>query len=125
VEWCPAGTRVLSAEQLPAQRWFPVTPIPLGGRGRAPIAYQIQWANQSVLFTGRIPILRTQATARDLFQEFGRSRERVDDYLGSLDRLSKLKPDLWLPATPTDGQNVNLYDSEWEDILASNREMFR
>ena len=52
---CPAGTAVLSAEELPARGWFKVVPRPLRGRGVAPIAYQVQWAGKTVLFSGRDP----------------------------------------------------------------------
>jgi hypothetical protein len=49
------------------------------------------------------------------------ARADVHDYLNSLDLLGGLKPDLWLPAVPLDGQNANLYDNQWAHIIAENR----
>jgi hypothetical protein len=55
-----------------------------------------------------------------LLPELSKSSESGLAYLASVDRLGELKPDLWLPAVPTDGQNANLYDNEWQDIIADN-----
>ncbi|HEV3167733.1 MAG TPA: MBL fold metallo-hydrolase [Isosphaeraceae bacterium] len=119
-ELCPAGTVVLSAEDLPKQGWFPVTPIPLGGRGLAPIAYRVSWAKKSVLFSGQIPIMLNRPATEALFSELSQAKEKTVDYLRSIIQLGKVKPHLWLPAHPSDAQNANIYDSEWEQILAGN-----
>ena len=42
-------------------------------------------------------------------------------YVASLNRLSTLQPDLWLPAVPSHGQNANLYDDEWHLVIEDNR----
>jgi hypothetical protein len=34
-------------------------------------------------------------------------------------------PDLWLPAVPVHGQNANLYDRDWENVLGQNRQLAR
>ncbi|MFI5454113.1 MAG: MBL fold metallo-hydrolase [Isosphaerales bacterium] len=117
---CPAGTAVLSAEQLPDQGWFKVTTLPLRGRGLAPTAYQVQWADKTVLFSGRIPIQAKSEIELELFSEISKSREATIDYLISVNQLSDLKPDLWLPAVSADGQNANVYDGEWQDLIAYN-----
>ena len=119
-ESCPPGTAILSAEELPARGWFEVTPMPLRGRGTAPIAYRVRWAGKTVLFSGRIPISAKPQTDAALFSDISKSREATLDYLVSVYRLGDPKPDLWLPAVPVDGQNANLYDNEWQDILADN-----
>jgi hypothetical protein len=31
-----------------------------------------------------------------------------------------VKPDLWLPALPTEDQNANLYDDRWEQVVQDN-----
>jgi glyoxylase-like metal-dependent hydrolase (beta-lactamase superfamily II) len=118
---CPAGTIVVSAEELPAKGWFQVTPTPLSGRGLAPIAYQVRWTDKTVLFSGRIPIKVNQETGVALFSDFMSSRGSAALYLTCLNQLRSLKPDLWLPAIPTDGQNANLYDSQWEQVIEENR----
>ena len=38
-------------------------------------------------------------------------------YFASITQVAHLQPDLWLPAIPTDGQNANLYDSDWERTI--------
>jgi glyoxylase-like metal-dependent hydrolase (beta-lactamase superfamily II) len=119
-ESCPAGTMILSADEWPSRAGFEVTPIPLRGRGEAPIAYRVRWAGKIVLFSGRIPIQRKVQTDADLFADIATSRKLTLDYLFSVFRLGEAKPDLWLPAVPVDGQNANLYDSEWQDVLADN-----
>ena len=120
-ESCPAGTIVLSAEELPKMGWFDVRTVPLSGRGRAPIAYQLRWAEKTILFSGRIPIKVNHATGVDLFSDFAESRGDMQDYLNSLNQLRDLGPDIWLPATPSDGQNANLYDNQWLQIIKDNQ----
>jgi glyoxylase-like metal-dependent hydrolase (beta-lactamase superfamily II) len=120
-EICPPGTVVLSAEELPKKGWVPVQPVPLGGRGRNPIAYKLSWAGKTVLFSGDIPGGNSDVLMKKLDRDFKEGRADVKEYPADLDRLSRLKPDLWLPAYPANGQNANLYDSEWESILAMNR----
>jgi hypothetical protein len=116
----PPGTAILSAEELPARGGFAVTPLALRGRGSAPMAYRLRWAGKTVLFSGRIPIHRHPRTEAVLFADIADSREATLDYLTSLYRLSDPKPDLWLPAVPVDGQNANLYERDWPEILADN-----
>jgi glyoxylase-like metal-dependent hydrolase (beta-lactamase superfamily II) len=115
----PTGTVILAAEKLAERGWFTVTPIPLRGRGFAPMAYWLPWAGKFVLFSGRIPIRVKEETWKELVPEISKSRDAAD-YLISVNRLGELKPDLWLPAVSTDGRDANLYDSEWEDIITDN-----
>jgi glyoxylase-like metal-dependent hydrolase (beta-lactamase superfamily II) len=117
---CLDGTSFLAAEELPRRGWFEVTPIPLRGRGIAPIAYRIKWAGKTVLFSGRIPIDQKPWTDAALFADISRSREATLDYLFSVYRLGEARPDLWLPAVPVDGRNANLYDDEWPHLLDDN-----
>jgi glyoxylase-like metal-dependent hydrolase (beta-lactamase superfamily II) len=116
----PAGTNILPAEELRKKGWFDVTPIPLRGRGFAPVAYSMLWAGKTVLFSGGIPIRVKEETSRELVAEISKSRDDAADYLISVNRLAASSPDLWLPAVATDGRNANLYDSEWPDIIAEN-----
>ena len=119
-ESCSAGTVILPAEKLADRGWFQVTPIPLRGRGLAPMAFLLPWAGKTILFSGRIPIRYNKETWAELFSDISKSRDASADYLISVNRLGELKPDLWLPAVATDGRNANLYGSEWEDIIAEN-----
>jgi glyoxylase-like metal-dependent hydrolase (beta-lactamase superfamily II) len=116
----PAGTIAVAPDDLTTKGWFGVTPIPLGGRGTGPVAYLIPWGGKSILFTGRIPIKVTPASWEKLLGDLAQGRDKVDEYRAALRRLSELKPALWLPAFPTDGQNANLYGNEWAKLLADN-----
>src|SRR5262249_47220796 len=120
---CPAEAVVLSAEELPPKGWFEVKPLPLRGRGLAPIAYQVRWGQRTVVFSGRLPIPRNHAAAQALFADLAESRANVVDYSAALDLLGTLHADVWLPGVPADGQNANCYDREWEDLIADNREL--
>jgi glyoxylase-like metal-dependent hydrolase (beta-lactamase superfamily II) len=116
-ELCPAGTVILPTSELPAKGWFEVTPIPLQGRGFAPLSYMIAWAGKTVLFSGRIPLKINQVSGEKLIFDLTKGKGDVRGYFASITHLSSLKPDLWLPAIPTDGQNANLYDSDWERTM--------
>jgi glyoxylase-like metal-dependent hydrolase (beta-lactamase superfamily II) len=126
-ELCPDGTTVVSADDLPAQGWLDVTPIPLRGRGEAPIAYEFARAGRTVLISGPIPIPIDHDSVSRMIADFsapGREpatmREAVLGYFGSLMQLWARRPDLWLPALPANGQNANLYDREWEMVIFRN-----
>ncbi len=118
---CPAGTEVLSTEELSAKGWFPITVVTLHGRGVSPLAYVLPWHEKSVLFSGQIPIVVTQQNGIRLFADFANERGNVNDYLASLAMLEPHPPGLWLPLIPTDGQNANLYEGDWPRILDDNR----
>ena len=119
-ELCPPGAVVVSSNDLVQQRWFDVTPVKLRGRGVAPIAYRFKWSGKTVLCAGRFPIDPDVPNEAALFSEISKSRETTLDYLSSVFRLSGTKPDLWLPALPLNGRNANLYDDEWQNIVADN-----
>jgi glyoxylase-like metal-dependent hydrolase (beta-lactamase superfamily II) len=120
-ELCPAGTAVLRAEDWADKDWPVVKPILLRGRGLGPVAYQGTWAGKTVLFSGRMLSRVTQPALAGLVNDLSAAGGNARDYLDSLVELGDLKPDLWLPAVPTDGQNANLYDSDWRGIIAANR----
>jgi glyoxylase-like metal-dependent hydrolase (beta-lactamase superfamily II) len=120
---CPPGTAVLSADDLPKAGWFDVTVLPLGGRGRAAVAYRLRWAGKDVLFSGRIPVGKDWTAAEALRDDLAAGRADRSAYATALDRLGRLSPDLWLPAVPSDGQNARLYAGDWEETLAENRKL--
>jgi glyoxylase-like metal-dependent hydrolase (beta-lactamase superfamily II) len=120
---CPAGTVILTDNDLEKRKWFDVRAISLQGRGVAPVAYQLSWAGKVVLFTGRIPIKPSLDATNELMQEISAHHEVRGAYAKSLNELASLKPDLWLPAVPSNGQNANLYDRDWEQILSYNKSL--
>jgi glyoxylase-like metal-dependent hydrolase (beta-lactamase superfamily II) len=119
-QMCPPETVILAAEELPAKGWFPVTTLPLGGRGLAPCAYQLSWGGKTVLFSGKIPISLEQDPQEKLIAELTRSKDALRSYFLSITQLDKLNPNLWLPSTSVTGQNGNLYDSQWKLLIENN-----
>ncbi len=122
---CPADTKTLTPQQLAQEYGLRIEPLSLRGRGVAPVAYLLHWAGKDVLFSGRIPIKLSNENAAQFDRDFSQGRGNVNEYLASLRQLYEVKPDLWLPAFPADGQNAHLYDNEWQDILAENSRVFR
>jgi glyoxylase-like metal-dependent hydrolase (beta-lactamase superfamily II) len=122
---CPPGTVILSADDLPKQNWFPVKPIALRGRGRAPTAYLLHWSDKEVLISGRIPTLFDHYSTEGLGADLGALRDNVMEYLISINDLEQAKPDLWLPAVSSDEQNANLYETEWKYIMENNYRLGR
>jgi hypothetical protein len=116
---CPPGTTVIPVSELADQGWFPVRPILLRGRGRAPVAYLLPWAEKKVLFSGRIPAGLDEQSREELLTELAQS-PTAEIYAASLRQLVDLRPDVWLPASPSNGQNANLYDRSWDNILQKN-----
>ena len=84
------------------------------------MAYRFRWRGKNVLCSGRIPIDSEVQAEAALFSGISASREATLDYLVSVFRLTDPKPELWLPAVPLNGRNANLYDDEWQNILADN-----
>jgi glyoxylase-like metal-dependent hydrolase (beta-lactamase superfamily II) len=124
IEWLkqsyPQVALFLAAEDLSTQGWFPVRLVSLGGRGKAPVGYMLNWAGKNVLFSGRIPVKIDHDESERLTQDLVRSREDLRDYFACLTRLNGMKIDVWLPATPTCGQNANLYDGDWRRVIEDN-----
>jgi glyoxylase-like metal-dependent hydrolase (beta-lactamase superfamily II) len=117
----PAGTDILSEDDVKSRNWLDCRPISLQGRGFAPVAYELRHADKTVLISGRIPA-KPSVPALDQLQADVRGPDAAAAYLRSLDELAKLKPDLWLPAVPVEGQNANLYDGDWAKVLTRNRQ---
>jgi hypothetical protein len=100
----------------------PLSVLPLEGRGRAPVAYHFTWHGKTVLVSGRIPVKPAAPALEALRLEVGADAAA---YFRSLEKLAKLRPDLWLPAVPIHGQNANVYDDEWLKTLGANQNVFR
>jgi metallo-beta-lactamase class B len=117
---CPAGTAVVSEEEV----GFPGKAIPLEGRGLAPVAYAFCWTGKTVLVSGRIPIgKKSPPEAMRLLDDLKAPGGDAARYVQSLGRLAEVNPQVWLPAVPVHGQNANLYDEDWAEILGQNRQL--
>jgi glyoxylase-like metal-dependent hydrolase (beta-lactamase superfamily II) len=119
-EACPPDTIIHSTDDLPKLGWFSVAPILLVGRGLAPAAYVVSWAEKKVLFSGRIPAAIDHESLEELRIEFEGTIRKALAYEDSLRRLSDVNPDLWLAAVPYNGQNANLYDRAWSNLIQMN-----
>ena len=124
-ESLPAGTVVLPASDLAGKGWFPVELIAVGGRGQAPVAYRITWAGKTVLFSGRIPSKINQESGGRLIADLTGPAGDLRTYFESVTRLFAVKPDLWLPPVPVNGQNANLYQGEWQFEIEENLKVIK
>jgi len=121
-----ASSTVLPAEGSIDPRIAPVLSIPLRGRGPGPVAYEFQWDSKTVLVTGEF---LSKMTGLAGMQQLSEALEGLDGdrvaYAESLNRLTRLAPDLWLPAHPVHDQNANLYDRQWSEIIGRNLQAVR
>jgi len=102
--------------------WFQVRSLPLSGPGPGATAYVLNWRNRQVLVSGRVPIKATRAAEDALLRSFS-EKGAQPRYRQAVQTLRSIKPDLWLPLIPSDGQNANLYDDEWKEILSVNERL--
>lgn len=124
-EDCPSGTRLIASEAVAALGWFPVVTIPMQGLDSAAVAYAIRWKCRTVVLSGREPTRTTLTNGVVVHPTVPWRGSDPGRYLASLESLRAIDPDLWLPAVPINGQNANLYDTEWDDVLRSNRGLVR
>jgi glyoxylase-like metal-dependent hydrolase (beta-lactamase superfamily II) len=120
---CPPGTHIVDEGSLGEIGWFDGQAIALSGRGLAPLAYLLRWKGKNVLVSGSLPIKPNNLTIEQLRLDLQKPSASIEKYRQSLNRLQSLRPDLWLPAVPVNGQNANLYDNAWKKILDDNRRM--
>jgi glyoxylase-like metal-dependent hydrolase (beta-lactamase superfamily II) len=116
----PADAKRSAAEDLAGHSPFSAHAISLRSRDLAPTAYVLRIAEKTVLISGRIPIKFGEEAMANITEGPPESREVEVDTLSSLSQLEPIKPDVWLPSTPWHGQNANLYDQDWADVIASN-----
>jgi glyoxylase-like metal-dependent hydrolase (beta-lactamase superfamily II) len=121
---CPPGTGVDAADQLTNVGDFALRAMPLGGRGTPAVAYSLRRANRDVLVSGVIPVKIVPETLMPLINDLAAAGRRAA-YIRSLNELRQLTPNLWLPLTPVNGQNANVYDREWSNVLEANLDVAR
>ena len=90
------------------------------------MAYTFQRNDRRVLISGRFPSkLDSRGQVREFLRDLGAPGGDAAAYLDSLDLLEPLQPDIWLPTSPVNGQNANLYDDGWRDVIERNRKAIR
>jgi glyoxylase-like metal-dependent hydrolase (beta-lactamase superfamily II) len=121
---CQAGTEFITAEELARRSWSEILFLPLRG-GPTSFAYHVKFNHKSVVFTGRFPIKPVHEVEKRQVPALMQARANAAEYQTTLDHLQELRPDLWLPSLPMDGQNANLYPGEWMDMLDQNEQLLR
>jgi glyoxylase-like metal-dependent hydrolase (beta-lactamase superfamily II) len=116
----PAGPTVEDADGFARDAKLDLRAIPLRGLTVATTALVLKTSGKTVLFTGRAPIVADRAATTRLLTDLSSSRDNAIDYLASIQSLADVKPDVWLPLLPSDGQNANLYEGEWAAIVGLN-----
>lgn len=114
---CPAGTAILAANEPDNLKPFDASLIEIGKPGSTSAAYVIRSSNKKVLIAGRVPTGGDRRTIESLLSSSRKPALSPQELLASLRRLLEVRPDLWLPANPVNGQNANLYDGKWQSIL--------
>ena len=71
-----------------------------------------------------MPVKPSTQPLLDLMRELLGSPGAPQKYVLSLRELRRVSPDLWLPAIPVHGQNANLYDRDWIEVLDRNAQLF-
>ncbi len=112
-----AGEFLLPEDTAEAFSWFPVEPLAIDGFGPTLTGYVISWGDRRVLVSGAAPLKIT----REQIPILERMQFDPFAFLNSLDRVQQVQPDLWLPARPRHGQNANLYDEQWAEMMRQNR----
>jgi len=121
---CPPETDVVAADQWTKVGDFALRAIPLEGRGTPAVAYSLRRANREALVTGVIPVKIAPESLMPLINDLAAAGRRAA-YIRSLNELRPLNPSLWLPLTPVNGQNANVYDREWLNVLEANLDVAR
>ena len=110
------SAKVVPADALATIGLGAIVAIPLRGDD-APVAYVFDDGEKTAIASGRIPVKFDEEAMAKLAPI---SREAAVDVLANTQKLAAVDPNLWLPARPWHGQNANVYDSEWSDVIASN-----
>ena len=118
----PPEVEVLSADEWLDREHPAITSIPTPGRGRGAISFACSLEGKRVLFTGSVPILFDPESMAGLAGDLANNPAATNEYRKSIETLEAVAPDLWLPAVPSEGQNANLYDEGWREVLTNNRE---
>lgn len=114
---CPAVKDVVAAEDFSALEGLTVRAIRLHGRGTAPVAYRIEEDGKAILVSGQFPIVSNYEAIEGLQNDVSGGRDRAIDFIDSVDRLARPRPNVWLPAIAIDGQNANVYKDDWNENI--------
>jgi len=117
---CSDSTQLMTPSDFSKAGSFSMRALPLDGFGSGATAYSFQQHEHDVLVSGTVPSTLGFYSIEQLDKFIRGRRPSYQDFARSLSSLSDLRPNLWLPAYPTNGQNANLYDDQWNDYLIGN-----
>ncbi len=116
----PPSAKIMACEDLAGHAPFSAKALAFRGRDVAAVAYVLKIEGKTVLVSGRIPLKFGEEAVSGIATEPIGTRDDAVDTLSALTQLEPIEPNLWLPSTPWHGQNANLYDREWRDLIATN-----
>ena len=120
---CPSETIFITPQNLISEKLLNMSVFPIDGLSIGAVAYYVSWGGENVLVSGSVPIDSLETANR--FDPFLREPENMLRYIGSLESLAGMRPDLWLPLRPVEGRNANVYDDEWEAVIGKSVKLIR
>lgn len=117
---CKERTRFDKAEDVQKLGRYVAEALTLGGRGLAPTGWWLRDGERTVLISGQVPAPLGQASLSRLRDEARAELIETPMFLETLEFLRGRKPQMWLVAFPSNGQNANLYDEQWRAVLDAN-----
>ncbi|HVX12448.1 MAG TPA: MBL fold metallo-hydrolase [Pirellulales bacterium] len=124
-EHCPEDTSVIPVDQIDMLGCRELGALATPGRDSTAAAYHLRAGSDQVLISGDIPIEVSKSEMKQVFAALRDETWDAEQMEASLAALKPLRPKLWLSHRPLHERNANLYDLEWQEVLAMNREMIR
>jgi hypothetical protein len=97
--------------------------LSLGDRGD--IAYVFHLQGRRVLVSGNFPSTLSRSSVADVNKLIRSLGGDMSKHADTLREFRDIQPNLWLPAKPLNGQNANLYDTQWDDCLFRNLQLLQ
>lgn len=119
-EWVPVSTDELATLGQPELK-----ALVMPGRDDTAVVYRFQLGEITVVVSGNLLVESETFAPPKVASALSKETWDTEKFAKSLAALESAWPNLWLSAQPWHGRNANLYDFEWEDVLALNRELVR
>jgi glyoxylase-like metal-dependent hydrolase (beta-lactamase superfamily II) len=121
----PTGTKIVAVEDWAKEHRIDLTAKTIQSGGQFSACYQLHLHHKNALFTNELPIKPVHAAQRRGSPAVAQARAHAVQTRQALDQLHEMKPDLWLPAAPVDGQNADMAAGEWSSVLEWNEDLLR
>ena len=120
---CSDSVALMTPDEVGKFDEFKTQVIPLGDRGD--IAYFFNLQGQRVLVSGNFPSTLSRSSVADVNKLIRSLGGDMSKHADTLREFRDIQPNLWLPAKPLNGQNANLYDTQWDDCLFRNLQLLQ